>query len=148
MNFGVTKEKGDFKWKSVYQINFRLNNCVIQEVTTNHKNQFTYLIKLDGPSLQKIGEIEQRLRKQLVNEGCFLKSTIKNEDLLSINLWLVRKQIKTDIMDTQFQKMCYSQLKKEQVVDIDFKIDSIWAHKAYYPNFIYKVKPVLIQLCE
>ena len=152
MTLGPTKDKGEFKWKSVYHTYFRLNNCIIKtksdDTDSNNggKTKFGYTIELDDHAIQKLLEIENTIRDQLSKENCYLKSALKRDKTLTFNLWLIRNQIKTDIINEKHDKTDFSYLKQNQVADIEFRLDNLWAHRNYYPNFIYKLKPLLIKV--
>ncbi len=148
MNLSQTKTKGEFKWKSVYDTNFKLLNLsVINDIIVN-KNDITLEVELDNLAIATLQETEAKLRSQLSKENCYLKTNLKNNKNLSIKLWCTKNQVKTTIMDIRHGPVDFSKLKKGQHIDMDLKIDSLWAHIRYYPNFIYKLKPELIQFCE
>lgn len=149
MNLSVSplKQKGLFKWKTIYYKTLRLNNCELQDIFVNDANRFESTIKLNSSSIDQLAQFEIELKKQLTKDNCYLKSQI-NTEIIKLRLWLVAKQIKTEIRNMTGDLINYSNLKKGDLIDIDIKIDSIWAHNNYYPNFIYKIKPLFIQVCE
>ena len=148
MNLSNTKIKGDFRWRSVYNVQLKLLNCTLVNDIKNDKNDFIIEIKLDQNIKETIQNVEHILRGQLSKDNCYLKTNLINNDVLSIKLWCNRRQIKTTIHDNSNKVVDYSSLKKNSIIDIYCMIDSLWAHKRYYPNFIYKLKPEAIQFCE
>ena len=141
------KIKGNFKWKSVYNTNIKLFNCLLLDYIKVENNQFNTNIKIDEPSIEIIKNIEIKLRNELIKENCFLKSLVSNNNnIIQIRLHVIKKQIKTSIINNQLENIDYSELKPNSLVDIEFEIESLWCHRNYYPNFCYKLRPILIQV--
>ncbi len=150
MNLSNTKIKGQFKWKTVYNIKFTINNCLLLEDIVDINNNCVVL--LDSNNYDTIHKIENILRHQLLKENSFLKSSVSNQDnnqkSMSFKLKFIKKQLKTEFFNKNGEIINYNMVKKNIPIKIHCSIESIWSHNKYYPNFIYKIIAQSIQLLE
>lgn len=147
MNLSNIKTKGDFRWRAIYSSGIKLYNCELIDKFNLSGYKLTSNIRLTPDSITKLITFETQLKKQLANDNCFLKSQLSN-NIIKLDLISSSKQIKTEIRNLAGDTIIYSDLKEGQQIDIDITIDSIWSHNNYYPTFIYKIKPLFIQVCE
>ena len=147
MNLSNIKTKGEFRWITIYSSGIKLYNCELIEKFNLSGYKLTSNIRLTPDSITKLITFETQLKKQLANDNCFLKSQLNN-NIIKLDLISSSKQIKTEIRNLAGDTIIYSDLKEGQQIDIDITIDSIWSHNNYYPTFIYKIKPLFIQVCE
>ena len=148
INLSNVKTKGQFKWRSVYNGDFTLKGCILVDKIQELNNEFIFKIKLNDSHLKTIRVIENNIRKALINDNCYLKEQLVDNNIITLKLVSTKKLIKTNILNCKGEQKLYSELYSEQLLDIDFTIDSIWAHRQYYPNFVYKLKPSTIHACE
>ena len=108
MNLSNTKIKGDFRWRSVYNVQLKLLNCTLVNDIVSFKNDFIIEIILDTTQKEIIQNIEHKLRGELARDNCYLKTNLVNNNTLSIKLWCNRRQIKTIIHDHSNKVVDYS----------------------------------------
>ena len=142
------KTRGNFKWRSVDNLKVTFKDCLLLSNIVEDNGNFLFSIQVNKTTLDQFQLQEIELRKQLSKDNCYLKGKNIENNIINLTLWSTKKSIKTHIYDLNGGQILYNTLNKDQHIDIDFVIDSVWAHKQYYPNFVYKLKPEFIYVCE
>jgi hypothetical protein len=148
VNVSNLKTKGQFKWRSVYNGDITLKGCILIDKIQEINNEFIFKIKINNSHLKTIRLLENSLRKIIINENCYLKEQVFDNNIITLKLISTKQKIKTNILNCNGNQKLYSELFSEQLLDIDLTVDSIWAHSKYFPNFVYKLKPSTIYACE
>ena len=131
-------EKGQFFWRRVYHKTLMLRNVQIVGSIESCDKHVECTLQLDPSHQRQIHQVEACIIDNLGNE--YLKSECTPESRLRGRLHIHRKKILTTIYDPQDRPCTYSDVPENGRVDIKITMDSIWSHRNYYPNYVYKWK--------
>lgn len=148
MDLSSVKTKGQFKWRSVYNLRVSMRRCQLLTSITETDNEFTFSVRINEEALQRLQLLENKLRSALAKDNSYLKGQLVDNNTLNLKLWSTKKGIKTNIYALNGSIILYSDLKAGDFIDINFVVESLWSHQQYYPNYIYKLKAEEIYACE
>jgi hypothetical protein len=162
LSVGSKQHTNCFNFHQIYQVSdnrqqkrvtiYDMKTSIVKPITLDN-NQYHGILQLTPSDANQIRAMERLLEKsirtQLDNPEYTLKSEVFQNHQLPFRLPVIRGQITTKITKNQRGRSMYvgyHELSTSDQLAVTLKIDNVWSRDDCYGSFLYKWKPIKIEV--